>query len=180
MPSADQWNLYLIGYRASGKSTVAPLLANRLSLACIDTDRLIEAELSEPIASYFASHGESAFRQIESKIVVDVSNRSHQVVSLGGGAVLAPVNQEAIRRSGKVVWLECPPAILAERLTKDQNQGAYRPSLTGLGVTQEIESVLKQREGVYRGLADLVIDAGAKSPDQIAVEIVAWWQSLPK
>jgi len=180
MPSSDQWNLYLIGYRASGKSTVAPLLANRLSLACIDTDRLIEAELSEPIASYFASHGESAFRQIESKIVVDVSNRSHQVVSLGGGAVLAPVNQEAIRRSGKVVWLECPPAILAERLTKDQNQGAYRPSLTGLGVTQEIESVLKQREAVYRELADLVIDAGAKSPDQIALEIMGWWQSLPK
>jgi len=180
MPSSDQWNLYLIGYRASGKSTVAPLLANRLSLACIDTDRLIEAELTEPIASYFASHGESAFRQIESKIVVEVSNRSHQVVSLGGGAVLAPVNQEAIRRSGKVVWLECPPAILAERLTKDQNQGAYRPSLTGLGVTQEIESVLKQREAVYRELADLVIDAGAKSPDQIALEIMGWWQSLPK
>lgn len=180
MPSSDQWNLYLIGYRASGKSTVAPLLANRLSLACIDTDRLIEAELSEPISSYFASHGEPAFRQIESRIVMDVSSRSHQVVSLGGGAVLAPANQEAIRRSGKVVWLECPPGILAERLKKDQTQGAYRPSLTGLGVTQEIESVLKQREGVYRELADLVIDAGAKSPDQIALEIMGWWQSLPK
>lgn len=180
MPSSDQWNLYLIGYRASGKSTVAPLLANRLSLACIDTDRLIEAELSEPISSYFASHGEPAFRQIESRIVMDVSSRSHQVVSLGGGAVLAPANQEAIRRSGKVVWLECPPGILAERLKKDQTQGAYRPSLTGLGVTQEIESVLKQREGVYRELADLVIDAGAKSPDEIALEIMGWWQSLPK
>lgn len=180
MPSSDRWNLYLIGYRASGKSTVAPLLANRLSLACIDTDRLIEAELSEPISSYFASHGEPAFRQIESRIVMDVSSRSHQVVSLGGGAVLAPANQEAIRRSGKVVWLECPPGILAERLKKDQTQGAYRPSLTGLGVTQEIESVLKQREGVYRELADLVIDAGAKSPDEIALEIMGWWQSLPK
>lgn len=180
MPPSGQGNLYLIGYRASGKSTVAPLLANRLSLVSIDTDRLIEAELSEPISSYFASHGEPAFRQIESRIVMDVSNRSHQVVSLGGGAVLALANQEAIRRSGKVVWLECPPAILAERLKKDQTQGAYRPSLTGLGVTQEIESVLKQREGVYRELADLVIDAGAKSPDQIALEIMGWWQSLPK
>jgi shikimate kinase len=47
-------------------------------------------------------------------------------------------------------------------------------------VTQEIELVLKQREGVYRELADFVVDAGPKSPEQIATEIVAWWQSLPK
>lgn len=179
-PRSGQSNLYLIGYRASGKSTVAPLLANRLSLALVDTDRLIEAELSEPIATFFASHGEPAFREIESRIVLDLSQRHHQVISLGGGSVMAHANQEAIRRSGKVVWLECPPAILAQRLMKDQNQGALRPSLTGLGVTQEIESVLKQREGVYRGLADLVVDVGSKSPDQIAVEIEAWWQGSAK
>lgn len=180
MPRSGQGNLYLIGYRASGKSTIAPVLANRLSLSFVDTDRLIEADLSEPIATFFASHGEPAFRDIESRIVIDVSQGSHQVISLGGGAVMALANQEAIRRSGKVVWLECPPAILAQRLMKDQDQGALRPSLTGLGVTQEIESVLKRREGVYRGLADLVVDAGTKSPDQIAQEIAAWWQSLPK
>jgi shikimate kinase len=172
--------LYLIGYRASGKSTVAPLLSSRLGFGCIDTDRLIEAELSEPIATFFARQGESAFRQIESRIVVDVSQESGQVVSLGGGAVLARANQEAIRSTGKVVWLQCPPTILAQRLMKDQTQGALRPSLTGLGVTQEIELVLKQREGVYRELADFVVDAGPKSPEQIATEIVAWWQSLPK
>jgi len=70
MPRSGQGNLYLIGYRASGKSTVAPVLANRLSLAFVDTDRLIEAELSGSIATFFANHGEPAFRDIESGLSV--------------------------------------------------------------------------------------------------------------
>jgi shikimate kinase len=93
---------------------------------------------------------------------------------------LAIANQAAIRSSGKVVWLECSPAILAQRLTKDQAEGSPRPSLTGKGVIQEIESVLQQRVDVYRELSDLVVDAGSMTPDQIATKITSWWQSLPE
>jgi len=178
--SRGQSNLYLIGYRASGKSTVAPLLAARLGFECIDTDRMIEAEIREPIADFFSRDGEAAFREIESRIVLQVSHKSDQVISLGGGSVLAIANQAAIRSSGKVVWLECSPAILAQRLTKDQAEGSPRPSLTGMGVIQEIESVLQQRVDVYREFSDLVVDAGSMTPDQIATKITSWWQSLPE
>jgi len=171
-------NIYLVGYRGSGKSTVAPLLAELLGFRCVDTDALLEERLCEPISSFFNRYGEAEFRRHESDVVESVGQASNQVISLGGGSVLAPQNQLAIRSTGKVVWLNCSVEALAKRLTQDHVRGTTRPSLTGMGVVQEIQSVLKVREPIYRGIADLIVDASALPPEAITQEIVAWWKSL--
>lgn len=171
-------NLYLVGYRGSGKSTVAPLLAERLGFRCVDTDRLLEERLGEPISSFFSRVGEAEFRRHESDVVESVGHEFNQVISLGGGSILAPQNHLAIRSTGKVVWLNCSVDALAKRLTQDQSRGTLRPSLTGTGVVQEIQSVLRVREPIYRGIADLIVDASALTPEAITQEIVTWWNSL--
>jgi shikimate kinase len=167
----------LIGYRGSGKSTLAPLVAAKLGFSCVDTDQLLQEQLSEPLKVFFARSGEAEFRRLETQVVCQVSQGTNQVVSLGGGAILAQANQEAIRRTGRSVWLRCSLGTLSLRLTKDQSQGASRPSLTGLGVVEEIQAVLAVREPIYRDLADLILDADASSTEELSDRIVAWWLS---
>jgi shikimate kinase len=168
-------NLYLIGYRGSGKTSVAPFLASALGYNWIDTDESIEAILGEPISSFFIRVGEKDFRRIESHTIGSVAKTPRQVVSLGGGAILDPANQAILRSTGKIVWLDCPADVLATRLTADQTQGSPRPSLTGLGVVEEIESVLRVREPIYRNLADLIVPTGSSSPEALASKIATWW-----
>ncbi|MCY3007455.1 MAG: shikimate kinase [Planctomycetota bacterium] len=168
-------NIYLIGYRGSGKTSIAPFLASALGYDWIDTDQSIEAILGEPIASFFIRVGEKDFRHIESHTICTVAKTPRQVVSLGGGAVLDPANQAILRSTGKIVWLDCPVDVLAMRLSADQTQGSGRPSLTGLGVVEEIESVLRVREPIYRNLADLIVPTGSSSPEALASKIATWW-----
>ena len=168
-------NLYLIGYRGSGKTSIAPFLASALGFDWIDTDHQIEASLDEPISSFFTREGEMNFRRIESDAIRAVVNTSQQVVSLGGGAILDPANQAILRNTGKIVWLDCPVEVLAKRLLADQTQGPGRPPLTGLGVVEEIASVLQVREPIYRSLADLIVPTGSASPETLASQIAHWW-----
>lgn len=168
-------NLYLIGYRGSGKTSIAPTLASALGFDWIDTDHQIEASLNEPISSFFARSGEANFRRIESDAIRAVAKTTRLVVSLGGGAILDPANQAILRKTGKIVWLDCPVEVLAKRLHSDQTQGSARPPLTGLGVVEEIASVLQIREPIYRSLADLIVPTGSSSPEALASQIASWW-----
>lgn len=168
-------NLYLIGYRGSGKTSIAPFLASALGFDWVDTDHQIELSLNEPISSFFARAGEANFRRIESDTIRAVSKATRQVVSLGGGAILDPANQAILRNTGRIVWLDCPVDVLATRLRVDQTQGSGRPPLTDLGVVEEIASVLQVREPIYRSLADLIVPTGSSSPETLASQIARWW-----
>ncbi|MFN6400435.1 MAG: shikimate kinase [Planctomycetota bacterium] len=169
-------NLYLIGYRGSGKSTLAPRIASLLGFQCVDTDRLLETQLGEPISDFFKRCGESEFRRIESQTILQVSKASDQVISLGGGAVLASENRDLICQTGKVVWLRCSLDTLAARLNKDQSGAFGRPSLTGKGVVEEIQEVLQVREPIYQEMADWIVDADAMDPHGLCEQIVRWWK----
>ena len=95
----------LIGYRGTGKSTVARLLAAALDWDWIDADVELERRADQSIAAIFASQGEPAFRELEAAVVADLCLRERVVVALGGGAVLRADNRAAIAGCGAVVWL---------------------------------------------------------------------------
>lgn len=173
-------NLYLIGYRGSGKSSVAPLLASRLNRKMIDTDRLIETSAGISISDIFSQFGAADFRARENEIIHHYPADQNLIVSLGGGAPLSPANRTWIRENGKCVWLAAEPEVLWQRIYVDDKSAEQRPNLTEYGGLEEIQQLLGERTPIYAGCADFTIDVGPLNPEQIAEQIAEWWSSVDK
>jgi shikimate kinase len=165
-------NITLIGYRATGKTTLARLLAERLDWTWIDADVEIERRAGKAIARIFAEDGEPAFRDLEAAVTAELCRRTPLVLAAGGGAPLRPDNRQAIRAAGKVVWLTARPETIHVRMSGDATTASRRPSLTDREALAEIVHLLARREPIYRETADLVIDTEGKTPEQIAAEIL--------
>jgi shikimate kinase len=166
-------SIVLIGYRGTGKSTVARLLAERLGRDWIDADDEIERRAGKSIAAIFAENGEPAFRDLETSVVAELCRWRRSVVALGGGAVLSEVNRTAIRSSGIVVWLTASVDTLSRRLSADESTASRRPDLTKSGGLSEIETLLATREPIYRACATFEVDTEDKTPAELADEILA-------
>jgi shikimate kinase len=165
-------NLTLIGYRATGKTTLARLLAERLGWGWIDADVEIERRAGKAIARIFAADGEPAFRDLEAAVIADLCRNGPLVLAAGGGAPLRPESRRAMRAAGKVVWLTARPETIHARMSRDATTASRRPSLTDRAALDEIIHLLSRREAIYRETADLEIDTEDKTPDQLAAEIL--------
>jgi shikimate kinase len=166
-------NLYLIGYRGTGKTTVAAALAEKLGRPWFDADVEIERRAGKSIREVFTIDGEPAFRDWESAVIADLSSQTKIIISVGGGAVIRPQNREVMKASGYVVWLQALPETILERMVADPTTGDRRPNLTTLGGLAEIEALLAERTPLYAQCADITVDTEGKSPEAIAEEIVA-------
>jgi shikimate kinase len=163
----------LIGYRATGKTTLARLLAQRLGWPWIDADAEIEHRAGKSIARIFAEDGEPAFRDLEAQVVAELCRRRELVLAAGGGAPLRAENRRAMRAAGTVVWLTASPETILERMSADAATASRRPALTGHDPLAEIVELLGRREPLYREAAQVVIDTQGKSPQQLVGEILA-------
>lgn len=168
----------LIGYRASGKSSVAPRLAKRLGWSWYDSDVVIEQQAGVSIKDIFQHEGEVGFRKRESEVLADLLQKPNAVIASGGGAILSEENRQRIKASGPVVWLQAPVEVLIRRLGGDQMSTQRRPSLTGKPIGDEVAEVLAFREPLYRECATLIVDAGTERPDQMARRIADYVTSL--
>ena len=163
----------LIGYRGTGKSTVAAALAQRLGCPWWDADVELERAVGTSIATLIREHGEARFRDQESVVLEEFLAKPDGVLATGGGVILRPGNRERLReRGGCVVWLTAPSPILRRRLAADPTTVSRRPGLTGADPLAEIESILAAREPLYRACADVVIDASVASPDEVVESIL--------
>jgi shikimate kinase len=164
--------LTLIGYRGTGKSSVAPILARRLAWDFADADIELERRAGRTIREIFASDGEAAFRDLERQVLVDLLQKSELVLAAGGGAILRADTRADLRRAGPVVWLQASPATLAARLAVDPISASQRPALTVGGGLDEIRSVLAEREPFYRETATILISTEDRTAQEIAEEIL--------
>jgi shikimate kinase len=169
----DDRTIFLIGYRGTGKTSVARLLAERLGRDWIDADDEIERRAGKAIADIFAEDGERAFRDLEAEVVAELCRWRRSIVALGGGAVLSEANRTAIRLAGVVVWLTATVDTLERRLEADESTASRRPNLTTSGGRAEIENVLATREPIYRACATFEVDTEDKTPTQVVDEILA-------
>ncbi len=165
--------LALIGYRGTGKTTVAQCLARRLSYDWVDADVELELRAGKSIAAIFSDSGEQAFRDLEAEIVAELCQRTNTVLALGGGAILRESNRASIARCSPVVWLHASAEVIAARILGDPTTAQRRPNLTNRGGQHEIEQLLLEREPIYRACATLEVDTEDKDPAEIADEIVA-------
>jgi shikimate kinase len=165
----------LIGYRGSGKTTVAQTLSDCIGWPWFDADVELERKAGMSIKEIFQREGEAGFRDREESTVRELTERDGVIIALGGGAVLRETNREAIRR-GFVVWLQADPETLWQRMASDPATAERRPNLTG-GGKQEIEELLRVRFPLYQQCADYSIDTAGQSPESIVARIVTLLES---
>ena len=171
--------LVLIGYRGTGKTTVARQLALALGWEWLDADVEVELRAGKSIAAIFADEGEQAFRDLETQTLADLLTRKQVVLAAGGGAVLREANRQLLAERARVVWLQASVETILARVAADSATAARRPNLTTAGGRAEVVELLAEREPLYRQCAELAIDAEQKSPAEIAAEIVERLNLLP-
>jgi shikimate kinase len=138
-------NIYLIGMSGSGKSTVSPLLAESLGYRFVDTDTAIEKLVGQSVTEIFQTSGEPVFRQLETKVLAEISAYTRVVVATGGGIVMKLENWSHLQQ-GLVVWLDVSVDVLVERLT----DGNTSPILNASEDLQpQLQQILADRRERY-------------------------------
>ncbi len=172
-------NLILIGYRGTGKSTVARHLGLCLGWEWVDADLELELRAGKSIAAIFAEEGEQAFRDLESQIIAALCQRQRTVVAAGGGVVLREENRRKLQAGGTIIWLRASPEAILARVVADSVTAARRPNLTVAGGEAEVRQLLSIRTPIYAACANATIDTDGKTPQQVADEIMLTCQLLP-
>ncbi len=162
------YNIILIGFMGSGKSSIGKELSRLLEMEWIDTDVLIEKKMNMSINSIFEKYGEDFFRHKEEEVIQRLCCKNNKIISCGGGVVLRKENVENLRKSGKIIFLQAKPETIYQRIKNDTT----RPLLKGRMTQTYIEKKLKQRNEYYRNSADFVINTDSKTKTEIAREII--------
>jgi 3-phosphoshikimate 1-carboxyvinyltransferase len=136
----------IIGMRGCGKSNLGKKLANKLKLKRIDTDAVFEKKHGK-IGAFVQKRGWKPFRDEEEKIVA-ASLKSGYVVSLGGGAIESAQTRKNLMSEATVIWMQASARQTIQRLKKTK-----RPALTKMSLEQEVKTVLKKRDPLYKSVA---------------------------
>jgi len=158
--------IYLVGFMAAGKTTLARALAARLGWEAMDIDEMIEQRERATVAEIFARHGETYFRAIERTILFEQLGRSQLVVATGGGTFADVQNRAAINRDGASVWLDVPIQRLIDRIPSD----GRRPLAADRA---GFERLYHLRRTAYEQ-AHIRLDAGRASVDALVEQLVDW------
>lgn len=165
----------LIGFRGTGKTSVAARLGRLLDCGWIDADAVFEQRVGRSIAEFFASHGEPAFRDRETELLDELLGTCTGVLATGGGVVIREANRAMLASRGKpVVWLDASCDAVRSRLAADSSTAARRPGLTGGDPSAEVGRLLAERQPLYASVAELRIDTSTISPDAVAESVALW------
>lgn len=171
----------LIGFRGTGKSSVAPELAGRLGWEFIDSDEEIMARAGKTVSEIFAEEGEPVFRQYEASVMAELLARKNLVLSAGGGAVLDPGTRAAMRAAGPVVWLKASVSTIFSRIGQDLEASLTRPALTEFDPKTEVAVLLSRREPVYDDAATVIVETDGRTivgvVDDILQQLPADWEN---
>ena len=166
-------NIFLIGMMGSGKSQTGPVLAKMINYAFVDTDDVIEKASKQSISSIFEKDGESVFRDVEKKVLKEISQHHSLVIATGGGLVTLPENW-GILHQGIVIWLDLDLKRSIKRIESDKKK---RPLLIGDDLAENFSQILESRKPIYLE-SDLRIEVEDQSPDEVATMIAERLSSI--
>ena len=159
-------NIVLCGFMATGKTSVGKKLAELLDREFVDLDAAIEAEEGVSIPQIFAVRGEPAFRELESRMVERVMNRTGLIISTGGGTIVNPRNLANLKRRGVVVALTADIQTILRRA----GSGEDRPLLQTENREERIRALLRERAPFY-AQADVTLDTSSLTIEETARQI---------
>ncbi|MDP6962812.1 MAG: shikimate kinase [Planctomycetota bacterium] len=160
--------LVLIGMRGVGKSTIAAMVAKELGLQLLDIDQLLEQQHERDISSWLSEDPKS-FRESEVEMLAAAQQNANCVIATGGGVVESPDGRELLKQSTQVVWLQCPPHQLVERIASSS-----RPALSGLALSDEVLMLCERREQWYQDCSQIAIDSSI-SIDETAQQVCEFY-----
>ena len=162
----------LIGYRGTGKTTLAPRLAQRLKFDWVDADIELEKTVGRSIREIFATDGEPEFRRLERENLVRLLQRDRLIIAAGGGAILNEATRRDFRNAGPVVWLQASVETISRRILVDGRNFVNRPNLTKGGGVDEIRTLIEQREPLYQECATISLFTDGVSIDTVVQQIL--------
>lgn len=160
--------VYLIGFMGSGKSTIGSLAAKMAGVPFLDTDKIIEKEKKKSIEDIFKEKGETYFRDLETQVLKELSDRKKGVVSCGGGIILKEENIKIMKESGSLILLKASPATIFERV----RHSTSRPKLNGHMNLEYISAMMEERRPYYDRAGAIELETDTKSVREIAKEIL--------
>ncbi len=166
-------NIFLIGMMGSGKSQTGPVLAKMINYAFVDTDDVIEKASKQSISSIFETDGEKVFRDVEKKVLKEISQHHSLVIATGGGLVTLPENW-GILHQGIVIWLDLDLKRSIKRLESDKKK---RPLLIGDDLAVNFSQIYESRKPIYLE-SDLRIEVEDQSPYEVATMIAEHLPSI--
>ena len=152
-------NIILIGYRATGKTTVAQTLAPKLNMTWVDLDQVITEQEELEVSQIVAKNGWDYFRGLEKKLLAKYSQKPGTILATGGGAILHQDIWPSVHQGNLIIWLKASTEVICQRLKQDEVSNSQRPSLTGQDICQEVNEVLAIRTPLYQEGSDLQIDS---------------------
>jgi len=165
-------NLFLIGYRCTGKTTIGKAIAAAIEWSFVDADTLLVRECGKPIKEIVDTEGWDAFRRMERSTLKQICTADRQIVATGGGVVLDKANIKAMKTSGMVIWLGATAETIQKRMLQDKNTGNFRPALTDKGRMEEIEDLLLKRNPYYESASDFSIQTDDVPVSKITQTII--------
>ncbi|XZG70187.1 shikimate kinase [Chitinibacteraceae bacterium HSL-7] len=162
-------NLILVGMMGAGKTTVGRALARLTGKEFFDSDHEIEARTGVRIPTIFELEGEPGFRARECATIAELVAMDNIVLATGGGAVMNPENRRVLKSHGLVVYLRATVDELYLRTAHDKN----RPLLQTANPREKIRELFVARDPLYREVADVVIDTGRQSINQLAQQLIS-------
>jgi shikimate kinase len=158
--------LYLVGFMAAGKSSLAREVGRRLGWKVEDVDERIEARERRPIAAIFATEGEAYFRAVEREVVQELLPPRHVVVATGGGTFVDPDLRALMKGDGAVFWIDTPLGLIIDRLPRDGSRPLAANRL-------QLEGLYESRRFAY-AQAHVRLDASRASVGELADQVVEW------
>jgi shikimate kinase len=163
-----QRSIVMVGLMGAGKSAIGKRLAARMALPFADTDREVETAAGCSIAEIFELYGETAFRDVERRVILRLLEGPRGVMATGGGAFMDPQTREAIKQRGVSVWLQADLDTLVRRTAKR----THRPLLNSGDPREILARLMAAREPVY-ALADLHVQSSEASPEETTQRVAA-------